>query len=301
MSDINVAMVQARRLELHDHPAPPAGAEVHANGLFHEVQKGDSATAIAREYSQAYHMDISASQLRAANPAVFQAGLAPGQLLRVPGVQQRFDTMFLAANPRLSRVGDHLVHTVRSGDTLSNIARRYNEADGLRLTADQLYAANKSTIGSNPGAIRPGQQLVVPGITTASPKATLQSAKELAGDTLLTRTSRVRHADGTVESIDVMRYTGDMAHAERFATIDAAQRMLHADIQDGVMRGPVAIVQARDGAFLNIPLIGHEVSANLDDSDRPLSLAMRADQRGVVGSAELDRRVDDAVIRRFDR
>src|SRR4051812_14671424 len=85
MSNLNATMLQARRLELHEHPAPPAGLEVHANGLVHEAQRGDTVGAIARDYSQAYHMDITAAQLRAANVTALGNGIQTGELLRIPG------------------------------------------------------------------------------------------------------------------------------------------------------------------------------------------------------------------------
>lgn len=301
MGDVNLAMVHARRLELRDHPNPPAGAEVHSRGVFHEVQRGDGAFAIAREYSQAYHMDISATQLQRANPKPFANGLQPGELLRIPGLQARFDTMFLAENPGLSVVGDRLVHTVRSGDTLSNIARRTNEANGTRVTWQQIHAANRSTIGADPGLIRPGQQLAIPGITTASPRATLQSISELDQDIVLRRTGRVQHEGGGVETIDVIRYRADGSHAEGRASLADAIAAAKAALTDGTARSnPIAIIQARDGAYHTVPLRGTE-GEGLDDSDRTLSLAYAAGDRGVT--AVVDQRWDTGAIavRRYDR
>jgi LysM repeat protein len=301
MGDVNLAMVHARRLELRDHPAPPAGAEVHADGIFHEVQRGDGVIAIARDYSRAYHMDILPSQLAAANVEPLRDGLQPGELLRIPGLAQRFDTMFLADNPNVARVGDRLVYTVASGDTLSAIARRTNESNGTRLTWQQLYAANKATIGPDPGLIRPGQQLVVPGITTASPLATLQSLSELDQDVVLTRTARVRHESGDVESIDVVRFQADGSHATQHASLDDALAAARAALRGDTRTAPIAVMQVRDGSFQVVPLRGSEASENLDDSDRTLSLAYRADDRGVV--AVLDERWDTGAIsvRRYDR
>lgn len=46
-------------------------------------------------------------------------------------------------------------HTVRSGETLSGIARVYG------TTWQKIYNDNKSVIGSNPNLIRPGQKLVI--------------------------------------------------------------------------------------------------------------------------------------------
>jgi resuscitation-promoting factor RpfA len=48
-------------------------------------------------------------------------------------------------------------YTVRRGDTLSRIASRKHVAGGWH----RLYRINKSTIGRNPGLIRPGQRLVL--------------------------------------------------------------------------------------------------------------------------------------------
>lgn len=47
-------------------------------------------------------------------------------------------------------------YTVKSGDTLSSIAAHFH------ITWSQLYAANRTKIGSNPNAIYPGQVLTIP-------------------------------------------------------------------------------------------------------------------------------------------
>ena len=46
-------------------------------------------------------------------------------------------------------------YTIKAGDTLSKIAKRYG------LTVDQLLAANKSTI-KDPNKIKVGDQIVIP-------------------------------------------------------------------------------------------------------------------------------------------
>lgn len=48
-------------------------------------------------------------------------------------------------------------YTVKSGDTLSKIAAQYG------ITWQQLYDANRQTIGSNPNLIYPGQVYTIPG------------------------------------------------------------------------------------------------------------------------------------------
>ena len=49
----------------------------------------------------------------------------------------------------------HAVYIVRSGDTLSGIANAKHVSGGWA----HLYHINRSTIGSNPGLIKPGQRL----------------------------------------------------------------------------------------------------------------------------------------------
>lgn len=48
-----------------------------------------------------------------------------------------------------------MVHTVKAGETLSSIARKYN------TTWQVIYNKNKNVIGSNPNLIKPGQKLVI--------------------------------------------------------------------------------------------------------------------------------------------
>jgi LysM repeat protein len=47
------------------------------------------------------------------------------------------------------------MYVVRSGDTLSKIAIAKHVSGGW----EHLYQLNRSTIGSNPGLIKPGQRL----------------------------------------------------------------------------------------------------------------------------------------------
>ena len=47
-------------------------------------------------------------------------------------------------------------YVVQSGDTLSRIAARYG------TTVDAIYQSNRTTIGSNPNLIVPGQKLYIP-------------------------------------------------------------------------------------------------------------------------------------------
>ena len=53
-------------------------------------------------------------------------------------------------------------YTVKSGDTLSGIARKLTGSTNWQT----IYAQNKDTIGSNPNNIKPGQVLIIPGAKT---------------------------------------------------------------------------------------------------------------------------------------
>jgi LysM repeat protein len=294
MSDITTN----RRVHLHQHPAPPPGLEVHERGLRHEVQRGDSAWAIARDYSQAYHMDISASALQRANAAAFKDGLHPGELLQVPGVQERFDAFIAAEGTTTADVR----HTVGRGDTLSSIARRYADQAGGSLSWRQVYDANRETIGANPNVIRPGQVLTIPGTGTDGFEVPpLRTISELDQDVVLTRVGRVQHEMGGIEQIDVVRFKADGSHAERHASVAAAITAARSALAgDSPRSNPIAVVQTRDGAAWTVPVRGEEASENLDDSDRTLSLAWRAGSREVVAVVD-DPWNGPVQVRRFDR
>lgn len=55
------------------------------------------------------------------------------------------------------------IHVIKSGETLSRIARRY------KVTAKALHEANRSLIGPNPSRIRVGMKLRIPGRAAAVP------------------------------------------------------------------------------------------------------------------------------------
>ncbi len=292
----------ARRLELDRIPQRPAGAEVHAAGLRHETQRGDSLFAIARDYSTAFGIPVTVATLRDANAGVLANGLHPGDLLRIPGAEQRLDAATRARNPQLAPGRDGLRHEVARGQTLSSIARHYQASEGLDISWQDLHAANRATIGSNPNLIRPGQRLRIPGLTMHSPRATNATLSDMDQQVLLTRTARVMHEMGGVSNIDVMQYRANGSHAEevgssRIGAIRAAEERLGGDAPRSRV---MAVAQASDGAYWVIPLDGSEVSDNLDTSDRYLSLAMRRDHGSVVAVSEL-RHDGSVTTRRYDR
>lgn len=75
-------------------------------------------------------------------------------------------------------------YTVKAGDTLSSIASRLGVSGGWQA----LYAANRSEIGGNPGYIRIGMTLRVPGVSTGGGASSASSSHGSytvhSGDTL---------------------------------------------------------------------------------------------------------------------
>lgn len=117
---------------------PPAKSKT----VTYTVQPGDTLTAIAKAYGLS-----SWKTLYDDNKSVIGGDpnlIKPGQRLVVSGATK---------TPKLHATE----YTVRSGDTLSGIARKYD------TTWEDLYAeaGNKKTIGSNPNLIRPGEKLTI--------------------------------------------------------------------------------------------------------------------------------------------
>ena len=78
--------------------------------------------------------------------------------------EEKADVMYRSRAAKRGRAEDPRArktktHTVVSGDSLSAIARKYyDDADKW----NDIYEANKETIGDNPNALRVGQELTIP-------------------------------------------------------------------------------------------------------------------------------------------
>lgn len=128
------------------------------------VQRGDSLWKISRDHG------VSLDALLAANDLSRDSVLRVGQRLRIPGESAALPTAPVAEATRTtpSTVDTATTaHTVRSGDTLSGLARQYG------TTVQAIQAAN----GLRNSTIRVGQELVIPAAgtavapTTAAPSA----------------------------------------------------------------------------------------------------------------------------------
>ena len=65
----------------------------------------------------------------------------------------------LVADIKVEKTDVYGYYVVKSGDSLSKIAKDVYDNGGLY---NKIYEANKTTIGDNPNAIKPGQKLLIP-------------------------------------------------------------------------------------------------------------------------------------------
>jgi LysM repeat protein len=135
--------------------APVAIEEEEAGEVFrYEVQRGDTLSAIARNYG------ITVKELVEANNIIDPNRIFPGQKLIIPGYmhpkpQPEPESPEQPEPFPTPDVSDFFVYTVAGGDTLSSIAKRYG------ITLRELIEANNI---DNPNLIHVGQKLVIPGI-----------------------------------------------------------------------------------------------------------------------------------------
>ena len=143
----------------------PTSPTLPTTGTTYTVRSGDTLYAIARRFN------TSITQIAQANNIANVNLIRVGQVLRIPSTTSGGGT----ATPTPSTT---VTYTVKAGDTLSAIARRYN------TTVTKIAQANNI---ANINLIRVGQKLKIPGTTTGgttTPPASTRTYTVRAGDTL---------------------------------------------------------------------------------------------------------------------
>ncbi|MCI0745454.1 MAG: LysM peptidoglycan-binding domain-containing protein [Verrucomicrobia subdivision 3 bacterium] len=120
-------------------PAPPTPASMQGE---HVVLKGESFSTIAKKYG------VTVRAISDANPGVDSTRLKVGQKIVIPAKMASVPTTL--ANG--TTVTNGKTYTVKSGDTLNAIAKKFN------LTVRELQAANNLTTTQ----IKVGQRLKIP-------------------------------------------------------------------------------------------------------------------------------------------
>jgi len=126
------------------------------------VTSGDSLWSIAHK------KNLAVAELAAANNLGSSAVLHAGQKLLIPGKSPAHATAPAAAAPVAAKSGaapkapaDSVKHTVKTGETLSSIAKNYGVRQGDIAVANNIQ---------DPQKIRAGMELVIPGWKSTSEK-----------------------------------------------------------------------------------------------------------------------------------
>jgi LysM repeat protein len=126
---------------------PPAPASLRTAGGEHTIGKGETLDAISKRYG------VTVQQLRDANPGLDPRRLLPGRTVRLPAGSEGQPAATDLPSESAADGPVAAQHTIRSGDTLDGIARRYG------TTVQALQAANP---GLNPRRLLPGRTIRVP-------------------------------------------------------------------------------------------------------------------------------------------
>ncbi len=265
--------------------AGPDGLTDLGNGHFiHKVQAGDTLSSIARSYARTLGMNVTANSLYDANKA--EIGPDPNvlnvhQALRIPGLDEQ--VVKLGSVNGLTIYNTTIYHTVQPGDTLSSIARRYNEPFGLAMSAQSIHDSNMDVIGSDPNRIRPGQRLVLPGLTELAPPTVEPPAPvtpkpsnidSFNGRTVLHTMADVRWEDGRLESLPINHFDWDpttrqFAGTSFWDAFALAGKYVHDRPSEMTM---VGVIRDDKGQYWISDMPGGEISDNLDDSYQVLKL-----------------------------
>jgi nucleoid-associated protein YgaU len=130
------------------------------------VKEGDSIVSIWRSITG---NERGWEKLLAANPGVDASRLKIGQVLKVPDAAPASPTgtSQSTSTAPTTKTSGATTYTVESGDTLHRIA---NKVYGDSKLWNQIYEANKSTIGSDPAALKVGMKLQIPAKSGAAGK-----------------------------------------------------------------------------------------------------------------------------------
>jgi len=144
------------------------------SGKRYKVKRGDTVGAIARRYR------ISAEELMDANGIRNPRRLRAGQTIIIPGVYPEASSSASAPRAALSSTssassGLSTVYTVKSGDALSEIARKYSVSTKSIMRTNGLKSAHR---------IYAGQKLKIPGGGGGDSGAAGRVHKVVRGDNL---------------------------------------------------------------------------------------------------------------------
>lgn len=149
-----------------EHSPAPSPNSIIPMVTEYIVQSGDTMSSIAEEW---FGETAKWTLIAKANPLVDPTRMQIGQKLRLPGKESgtvepaRAGAGARGAKPQASPEAKSNkgkpVYVVREGDTLAKIARE--QFDDYNMW-EQIYKANRSVIGDDPAALKPGMKLTLP-------------------------------------------------------------------------------------------------------------------------------------------
>jgi LysM repeat protein len=177
-------------------PGTPVAAALEAEPVSdvtpattYTVVRGDSLWSIASK------THLSKSDIAAANNLKSTSVLRVGQKLIIPSKPGQVAATAAAPVPasaeKPASSGETLKHTVKAGETLGAIARRYGVRQG------DIAVANNIT---DPRRIQPGQELVIPAKSSAGSKAGANRAQAGAGEPAASEARTVPQSDQDLDA-----------------------------------------------------------------------------------------------------
>ncbi len=159
------------------------GAEIHGDGFWHEVQRGESPLSIVGDYQGAVRcrLPFHAPGLLASNPEAFaDRNDPPGRSTAHPRCQRSHRSGGGVAHPEFFLDGVPTSYTVVRGDSLSKIARTGDmRSTGSRSRGATCTHANLGVIGPDPNRLAIGQVLDIPGVKPAGIEQAYRSLLEI--------------------------------------------------------------------------------------------------------------------------
>ena len=135
---------------------PPPNVATPGEAKEYVIAHGDTLGALAK------HNGVSLKQLMEANPGVNPKKLKVGQKIQIPGAMATATSTPMAAGD-VAAAGDTTSYTVKSGDSLTKIARMHH------TTVKTIMALNDLKRTS----IRAGQKIKLPGAGTAAAETSM--------------------------------------------------------------------------------------------------------------------------------
>jgi nucleoid-associated protein YgaU len=145
------AVIEVPNVEAEIAEAPSASGLPAEAYTPYAIQPGDNFERIAMEW---FGDPQKQSLIALANPTVDPLRLQPGQIIKLP---PKNSTSTIRRG--VPAAGGEIVHTVQSGETLSDIALEYlGKASRWR----EIHDANMAIIGDDPGNLKVGMEIVIP-------------------------------------------------------------------------------------------------------------------------------------------